>query len=192
MTPAALAARAAGDHENFLVASIPGGIEAQEKMGQFEQSIKSTLPKDLDRPSFEKMGFVFGEPADDLFVNVTFPPGWSKKPTDHSMWSDIVDDQGKKRGGIFYKAAFYDRKADVNFLSRYNYTRYAPTDSDTRYRVVVQDGGTRTVAEIGNWSRENYDGGDMLEKLAINYLDKHYPQWRDVHAYWNEIPPWQK
>jgi hypothetical protein len=112
MTPAAVSAAARGDMENFLVAATPGGIEAQEAMGQAALvGTKNTLPIQCPRKELKALGFVFGEPLDDLFLNVTFPPGWSKEATDHSMWSDLLDETGKKRGSIFYKAAFYDRRA---------------------------------------------------------------------------------
>lgn len=111
ITPAALAAAQSGNLENLLAAMMPGGIERQEKNGQIEQSFKETLPLKLDKPSFEAVGFVFGDPEDDLFQKATFPKGWRKKPTEHSMWTDIVDETGKKLGSIFYKAAFYDRDA---------------------------------------------------------------------------------
>lgn len=112
MTPAALAALLRGDIPNAIAASQPGGIERQEKQGQIDESFRETLPKDIrDRAAFAAVGFVFGDAVDDLFVNAKFPEGWKKKPTDHSMWTDIVDETGKKRGGIFYKAAFYDRSA---------------------------------------------------------------------------------
>jgi hypothetical protein len=44
---------------------------------------------------------------------VSLPPGWKVVPTDHSMWSDLVDAKGEKRASIFYKAAFYDRDAFI-------------------------------------------------------------------------------
>lgn len=121
MTPAALAALLQGDAKNFVAASTPGGIEAQEKDGQIEQSFLETLPIDgtangRGREKFEALGFVFGEAHDNLFVKATFPRGWRKRPTDHDMWTDIVDEQGHKRGSIFYKAAFYDRKAHCDLL----------------------------------------------------------------------------
>ena len=123
MTPAALNALLSGDMENFAAAATPGGIEQQEKAGQIEQSFKETLPADIlcgTRADFEALGFVFGEPTSDpLFVNVTFPKGWRKQPTEHSMWTNIVDGEGKIRGRIFYKAAFYDRSAHVG-LEREN------------------------------------------------------------------------
>ncbi len=43
MNPAALKALVGGDIENFLVASTPGGIEAQEKRGQMQQATMEIL-----------------------------------------------------------------------------------------------------------------------------------------------------
>jgi hypothetical protein len=127
MTPAALVAALSGDVENFVVASTPGGIEAQEKRGQIEQSLDETLPVDgtsteAQRKEFEALGFVFkmdraaaqSQGRNELFVPVAFPKDWRKKPTEHSMWTDILDGEGNKRGSIFYKAAFYDRSAHVH------------------------------------------------------------------------------
>jgi hypothetical protein len=96
---------------NFLIAATPGGIEAQEAQGQREFVANETLPIDCPKAELEALGFVFGAPVDDLFVSVQFPTGWEKIATDHSMWSDLVDEAGVTRGSIFYKAAFYDRRA---------------------------------------------------------------------------------
>lgn len=113
ITPAALAAAVKGDVSNFLVASVPGGIEAQEKAGQIEQTFLDTLPKDCPQAQFEALGFKFLGEHNDLFLKVEFPKGWRKKATDHDMWTDIIDETGTKRGSIFYKAAFYDRRAEA-------------------------------------------------------------------------------
>lgn len=122
--PAAIAALAGGDVENFIVASTPGGIEAQEARGQRDLCINSAmLPIDggrKHRPQFEAMGIKFGEDADDIFVKVELPQGWRIAPTDHSMWSKLLDDQGRERASIFYKAAFYDRSAHVDLCRRYS------------------------------------------------------------------------
>lgn len=52
-------------------------------------------------------------PGDDLFSDVTLPPGWSITPTDNHMWSNLNDGVGDTRARIFYKAAFYDRRAFI-------------------------------------------------------------------------------
>ena len=116
-TPAAVMAALKGDLSNAIIAATPGGIEAQEAQGQQNFVNSTTLPIKCNfgnREQFEKMGIVFGEPVDDLFCDVQLPQGWRKERTDHSMWSNLLDDQGRIRASIFYKAAFYDRDA---FLS---------------------------------------------------------------------------
>ena len=46
------------------------------------------------------------------------PNGWKKQATDHSMWSELIDDKGKVRATIFYKAAFYDQRAFLNLVKQ--------------------------------------------------------------------------
>lgn len=92
-------------------------IERQEAQGQRELVHSALLPVDgSDHPDMQAMGIEWGEPAngDPLFRHAKLPAGWSKRATDHSMWSEIVDETGKKRASIFYKAAFYDRRADIH------------------------------------------------------------------------------
>lgn len=111
VNPAGLRAPLKDDSANFLVASSPGGIEAQEAQGQEQFVLSDQMPVDCPRSELEQLGFVFGEVIDDLFVQASLPPGWKKIATDHDMWSSIVDETGMKRVSIFYKAAFYDRRA---------------------------------------------------------------------------------
>ena len=135
---AAIMAAAGGDFENALVAATPGGIEAQEKQGQTALvSSFNRLPFDgMARfwPALEALGFTNqGLVKDDIFVNITAPEGWTIAPTDHSMWSDIKDAEGRKRGGVFYKAAFYDRSAHFSLMLRYTLaTDYGDTDGVPR------------------------------------------------------------
>lgn len=122
MSPAALVAVARGDFSNAIVASTPGGIEAQEKEGQMNQAERQTLPKDMQgctKKDFEALGFKFVGESEKIFWECEFPKGWTKRPTSHSMWSDLLDDKGRKRGGIFFKAAFYDFNAHIGLNSRY-------------------------------------------------------------------------
>lgn len=122
MTPAALKALLAGEEENFLAASTPGGIEAQEAAGQARLvchadrlPIRGTIDRPDAKAKWEAAGFVFGETIQEgkhrQFVACTFPQGWSLKATEHSMWSDVMDSEGKKRASVFFKATFYDYSA---------------------------------------------------------------------------------
>ena len=93
-------------------------IYAQEAAGQQELVNSDTLPVSIDNESraiLEKAGVVFGDTVkgDDLFRYVTLPSGWKKVATDHDMWSHLVDENGAVRAEIFYKAAFYDRRANM-------------------------------------------------------------------------------
>ena len=124
MNLVALIAALNGDLENAIAASTPGGIEAQERTGQIAFVANETLPIRCNygttREQIEAMGVEYGDPVDDLFVAVKLPDGWAKVATDHAMWSKLVDEQGRERASIFYKAAFYDRGAFINISHRFS------------------------------------------------------------------------
>lgn len=105
--------------ETKLLAGMEAeGIYAQERQGQAQVLASTTLPTEsyTDDSEFEALGFTFGAqvPGDPLFREATLPEGWSRKGTEHSMHSEIVDERGIVRASIFYKAAFYDRKASLS------------------------------------------------------------------------------
>jgi len=95
------------------VRAVPGGIQAQEAQGQRELVNAEVLPAKGDWEQLEALGVKRGDyvKGDPMFVHAELPAGWKKQATDHSLWSDLVDETGKKRASIFYKAAFYDRDA---------------------------------------------------------------------------------
>ncbi len=108
----------------WLFGGNPRAIEAQEANGQQELCNSSQLPrtdgyKDL-KQKYTEIGIkVIGETkGDDLFYDIVLPKGWKIKPTDHSMWSKLVDENGEEVAGIFYKAAFYDRGAHLHFKEK--------------------------------------------------------------------------
>lgn len=97
-----------------------GQIEAMEKAGQQQLVNSADLPtRGSEDPNFLLLGFTFGEPYahDPLFRPATLPEGWRKAGTDHDMHSDILDTLGRRRVSVFYKAAFYDRRADMSLIS---------------------------------------------------------------------------
>ncbi|KKM96751.1 hypothetical protein LCGC14_1174880 [marine sediment metagenome] len=116
----AWAAGMSGDIESTIVASTPGGIERQEAEGQKTFAASEELPCMAPWDILKEWGIVELEDhneaflAGKLFCKVKLPEGWKKQPTDHSMWTDLLDETGKKRAGIFYKAAFYDQDAFLN------------------------------------------------------------------------------
>lgn len=110
----------------FLADSMASGspesfIEQQERNGQRQLVNSDRLPSEFsgDRAEWEALGFAFGDPdpADPLFMPATLPEGWQRQATDHSMGSVLVDALGRERVRIFYKAAFYDRRAHMSLVS---------------------------------------------------------------------------
>jgi len=117
VTRAALSALVKGDIDNFIVGSTKGGIEEQEAEGQrWLCDGKTILPKnyhDCTQKDFEKFGIEIVGDYDDLFNLVKFPKGWKIEPGESSYWSCLVNDQGKEIAKVFYKAAFYDKRAKI-------------------------------------------------------------------------------
>ena len=109
--------------EAMVTGSAETFITGQERAGQHELVHSDRLPTACDKAAFEALGFTFGDPDPDdpLFMPATLPEGWTKKATDHSMGSVIVDPLGRERVSIFYKAAFYDRKAHMNLIGLHWY-----------------------------------------------------------------------
>jgi len=94
-------------------------IESQEKRGSRQLCASEALPTELIRGTEEQLaaiGVIVGEPFenDPIFRPATLPSGWKIVPTSHNMWTYLVDDQERRRAAIFYKAAFYDRKAEMS------------------------------------------------------------------------------
>lgn len=97
-----------------------GAIERMEAAGQRELVNSDRLPSKMgDQAEYEALGFTFGpvDESDPLFRPATLPPGWRREGSDHAMWSYLHDEHGRQRVGIFYKAAFYDRRADMHLIS---------------------------------------------------------------------------
>ena len=105
--------------EGMVTGSASSFIERQERDGQRQLVNSDRLPaKCGDHAPWLALGFTFGDPdpSDPLFMPATLPPGWQRQATDHSMGSVIVDPLGRERVSIFYKAAFYDRSANMHLI----------------------------------------------------------------------------
>ena len=177
----------------WLMGGNPGAIEQQEADGQ-ESFCKSTdLPIECLRKTFEEyvailesLGIKCGE-KHDIFMSVELPEGWKKVATDHSMHNYLVDDRGRKRAGIFYKAAFYDRHAHINFETRFK-MQY-DYDHFNVVRTFVTDGdvevfSTEPVKEE-NGRKRGDTRGDQEIVCAKWLIDNGYPEHEDPTKYWD-------
>jgi hypothetical protein len=94
---------------------IEGYITGMEEDGQRQLLNSDVLPVKGNWEALKELGVIPGEPVDGdpLFIHATLPAGWIRQGTSHAMGSYLVDERGVQRVEIFYKAAFYDRKAHV-------------------------------------------------------------------------------
>lgn len=185
-----------GVNEMWLMGGNPNAIEAQEARGQKQLVESSQLPAKVNFPrgtdvkkAYADMGIEVLDfsKGDDLFLDAKLPEGWKLESTDHSMWNRLVDDKGRERASIFYKAAFYDRDAFINFNHRYNSTsEYAEKEEGDKYHpkfYCVKDNATGEILFKTEITKE-YDDYDLSAK-ADKWLKKHYPDHEKITAYWD-------
>lgn len=80
---------------------------------QFEIENRNNIA--YTRRKYEELGITIIDDHDDLFYNVELPIGWKVEATDHIMWNKLINDKNEEVAKFFYKAAFYDRDAFINF-----------------------------------------------------------------------------
>lgn len=183
--------------KQLLAASIlfggSGAIELQEACGQQELVQSDVLPTDgieEVRKTIESNGGKIGSrvDGDEIFTNVTLPVGWKKKGTSHVMWSNLLDDKGRERASIFYKAAFYDRSAHIQSERRFGIDAYGH-DIEGEVKVVVNDTCgevefSTDIVKVGKDEKPHH----VRERLTLEvekYLNEHFPDWRNPEAYWD-------
>lgn len=177
---------------HLLAAMQDGGtgksIEASEARGQEELIASDVLPAKgadpaiLARIGIEVLGPVEGDP---LFLMVKLPSGWTKRPTSHPMWSELYDHKGRLRAHIFYKAAYYDRKAHMDFERRYRINcHYVPADKPEEVVVTIRDAGQK-VCEVGRYGYMDFDAEVGVRQQAEAYMTARWPQYKDPTAYWD-------
>lgn len=166
-------------------------VLVQEAAGQQSLINSSTLPakvSDQGRKILERAGVVFGQLVldDDLFVFVTLPEGWRKEGTDHNMWSKLLDGQGRERAAIFYKAAFYDRRAHMSVEPRFEIRE----DYNDQNMIVfsVRDGGEvaftgMSVPRKGISQRRYRKQMKQARRQVNGWLNQNHPGWETASAW---------
>ena len=185
-----------------------GFIEGMEAKGQQEmvKAAGSRLPAEGTGPDYQgkcfdwsSWGIKIGEPikGDEIWVEAELPDGWKVEATGHSMWSNLLDEKGRERAGIFYKAAFYDRSCHINPSRRYSTDSESviEQDYDGPYVFLVKDGGAEIYRsevfegepEPEGWKYGDtpYRGSDLARKAAEVYMAEHYPDHSKPEAYWD-------
>ena len=76
--------------ESLITGDVSSAIENQEKRGQARLVNSTVLPIRSPREDLERAGVVFGEKADDLFINVTLPDGSGTEARLYFLQSGIL------------------------------------------------------------------------------------------------------
>ncbi|TCO57172.1 hypothetical protein [Actinocrispum wychmicini] len=101
-------------------------IEEMEAAGSNQLVHANLLPTEAHGHEDElaALGIHLGpiDERDPLFREAVLPAGWSKQPGEDPRLIYVNDEHGRTRLHVFYKAAFYDRQADVTVV---------PLDCDT-------------------------------------------------------------
>ena len=88
------------------------------------------------------------------------------------MWSHIVDAEGRKRVAVFYKAAFYDRRADMRLEPRYTIDYEVVEEHEdlqkevVRRSVVDRQTGTTLKTFTGNYSETDEPSREYLKGVV--------------------------
>lgn len=97
---------------------LAADVEEFEEAGQSQLLASNLIPTRMYGCTDEdltELGFALGEvvDGDPLFRHAVLPAGWCRRPEQDSRGSYLVDEHGRDRASITYKAAPYDRKASM-------------------------------------------------------------------------------
>lgn len=218
----------AGFNAQLLAIQGVGGDAStrdSEARGQRELVESQSLPSatsfgdsvnpETDKP-FIEIGIKFDTPFNDdpLFRPTTLPEGWTKAATGHDMWSHVLDERGRKRIAVFYKAAFYDRAARMSLMNRFvvstqsslrydtenlrEWDKLPPKDGDED-SIVIDRGAVPPVERFRQSVPPRASAGedheaqialyglrDKANEACNAWLVENYPDYLSPVAYWDE------
>lgn len=124
-------------------------------------------------------------PEDGRFVQVSAPEGWKVVGHPHSMYRALADARGLQRALYFCKAAFYDRRTEVNTVktavsATFRIVRSTKGAADDKYVAMVILGSKYILWEDG--APVEYD--DVHER-AWSVMRERWPDFANYNAYWD-------
>ena len=181
-----------------LMAGESNVFEHMETEGQAEavRCVKMAKRMRPSREDWEQLGFVFTDiPGDNILCNAILPEGWSYTAANHPMWNDIFDENGMKRGSMFYKTSFYDRSAHMYLHQRYDVCMDVIDNDDGVSKIEMYFGNKdeklfiagyldSTISNIPEVIDKKWKEEKRLRELAKQFGDENYPGWQSVHTYW--------
>jgi hypothetical protein len=104
------------------------------------------------------------------------------------MHSDLLDASGACRASIFYKAAFYDRNADIHFTSRYVVRQICVDPGDQCLAAAYDEKTGERLLELAPRPRNDYHGLVADAAVCAKFIDERFPDRRNAMAYWEQQP----
>jgi hypothetical protein len=185
-------AKVNADPMGMFTQMVLGGTEQailrQEADGQRQLVASEQIPSrlfDCTTDDLVRLGFTFppDDGADPLFVAATLPPGWRYDPTDHAMWSRILDAKGRERFAVFYKASYHDRGAHMRPNCRFRLEDHHPVPTEGQF--IVWD-GPDLIFRGTTYSEASGEEYDRARSEAKAWLVDRYPDYEDPFAYWDQ------
>lgn len=97
---------------------IPGARDGINDFMDYKEEEKKINENNYQytKKKYEEMGIkIINEMLEDSeLIEVKLPEGWKKQYTDHSMWTNIINEKGDKVFEYFYKSNPWDREAFSN------------------------------------------------------------------------------
>lgn len=147
---------------------------------------------------YGRMGIRQVDMLNNSKCHVGLPGGWTVQDLGRGIWRRLIDGEGRRRA--MYFLADYGGGSFIVFCRRYewdirpfdNYEDETVTDAQRRfdewYGVITDCGDeiARTEPYKPQTMRE-YERvmPNVLGRRCEEYLQKHYPEYMDVNAYWD-------
>ena len=144
---------------------------------------------------YEKMGIEIISEYNDLLYQVKLPKDW-KLEVDNDWiipaWSNVKDSKGRSRINFLYKIELEKIESFSRFNTRYSYDimpfdEYMDAVSYNERQNKPWHGVIKDCKKVIWRSKElPFKNDSKLRDIAEKEIDKRYPNWRDIFAYWDE------
>lgn len=125
------------------------------------------------------------------YVRVELPSGWRVIPTNDYKWTNLVDEKGRKRGEIYCMPTFNLPDTYIQACCRYtivfvradlNMSQSISQVKDCEQVLFTSQPFTFKLHDVESSLSAQHKAGSQ----SVNWLNEHFPNWRDPSAYWNE------
>lgn len=155
--------------------------------GQSATQKSYSLPNKMypNKEAFEKVGFTFTKTDDDLLCHATLPDGWSinsfRADPPYFGFGCFIDARGRYRGSYSYSSG------DTSLCTRYDIISESidSKNIDGPIKIFVKDRYGNILYTAGQCEGVNSEEYKNLMADAEKYLQKNFPNWEDVTAYWD-------